>query len=377
MSLKKKILVLLLLCLTALGLAGCGNAAMIINGEEVPQSVIDYYVNAGKVGLESYGIDMESEDGAQYLPMIEQQAVTSCEQMAVIRSAAKEKGLEVTEEDVTEEFEIEKQAFESEDAYNEFLETNDLEEDTIKWIIESQLYYQALFDEVNKDLVATDEEIKAAYEKNPTAFDSVKVSYILIQPEDTSSDEAWATAETEAKEVISELNNGGDFAALAKEHSDDASTKDNGGVLEDSFTAESEAYVSEFVTAAVGLTEVGSYTTEPVKSESFGYFIIKLDEKITGWENLKEEIDESLMGDQRNENFSTFMTEAMENAVYDKEYKYQYTEETTTDESTDTENTDDTASQSTEDETGDTNENDADTQTDSQSDNATSSTEEQ
>lgn len=327
MNLKKKILALVLVCMTALCLAGCGNTAMVVNGEEVPQPVVDYYIKAGSASLGAYGIDTESEEGAQYMALIEQQAVTSCEQLAVIRAGAKEKGLEITQEEIDEEFEIEKEAFESEDAYNKFLEENELEESTIKWIIESQLYYQKLFDEINKDLTATDAELQKAYEANPTAFDTVKVSYILVQPEDTSSDEAWAKAETEAKEVIQKLKDGGDFAALAKEHSDDTSTSDNGGVLDDAFTAESEAYVGEFVTAAVGLTEVGSYTTEPVKSDSFGYFIIKLDEKVSGWENLKEQIEESLLGDQKNEAFNTFMQDAMENIEYDKEYKYQYVTE--------------------------------------------------
>ena len=97
-----------------------------------------------------------------------------------------------------------------------------------------------------------------------------------------------------------------------------------GGVLDDAFTAQSEAYVPEFVSASFGLQEVGAYTTEPVKNESYGYFVIKLDEKVTGWENLTEEITESLLGEQKNENFNTFMQEAMDNAVFDKEYKYKY-----------------------------------------------------
>lgn len=324
MSLKKKLMVLLVVCMTAICLAGCGNTAMIVNGEEVPQAVADYYIKAGTASLEAYGLDPESEDAAQYLTVVEEQAVTYCEQFAIIRAEAKSRGLEVTEEEIEEQFNTEKEAFESEESYQEFLETNELSEDTIKWIVESQLYYQLLFDEINKDVTCTDEQLKAAYEENPAAYDTESVSYILIQPEDLSSDEAWAAAKTEADEVIAKLNDGGDFAELAAEYSDDASTKANGGVLPTPFTAESQDLDSDFVTAAFNLTEVGAYTTEPVKSESFGYFIIKLDEKVTGWETLKEDIETALVGTEKDDNFNAFMDEAMANMTIDKEYKYKY-----------------------------------------------------
>lgn len=325
---KKKLVAFVLFIMTAVCLTGCSNdAAMIVNGEEVPQSVVDYYMTTMSASLSSYGIDTETEEGAQYLPLIEEQTVSTCEQFALVRAGAKERGLEVTQEAVDAQFEEDKQSFESEEAYQEFLETNGITEESIKWIIESQLYYQELFNDLNKDVTATDTELKAVYDENPAAFDTVKVSYILIQPTDTSDDAAWAEAEAEANEVLSQLNEGGDFAALAQEHSDDTSTKENGGVLPTPFTAESEEFVPEFVTAAVGLTEEGSYTTEPVRSDSYGYFIIKLDEKVTGWENLKEEIEESLLGPEKDENFTNFMDEMMANIVYDKEYTYQYTTE--------------------------------------------------
>ncbi len=351
---KKKLVAFVLFIMTAVCLTGCSNdAAMIVNGEEVPQSVVDYYMTTMSASLSSYGIDTETEEGAQYLPLIEEQTVSTCEQFALVRAGAKERGLEVTQEAVDAQFEKDKQSFESEEAYQEFLETNGITEESIKWIIESQLYYQELFNDLNKDVTATDTELKAAYDENPAAFDTVKVSYILIQPTDTSDDAAWAEAEAEANEVLSQLNEGGDFAALAQEHSDDTSTKENGGVLETPFTAESEEFVPEFVTAAVGLTEEGSYTTEPVRSDSYGYFIIKLDEKVTGWENLKEEIEESLLGPEKDENFTNFMDEMMANIVYDKEYTYQYTTEDTSADGTATEEdatTEDTATEGTSDE---------------------------
>lgn len=356
MNLKKKIVLLALMCMIAFCLAGCGDTAMIVNGEKVPQAVADYYIQAGEASLATYGIDTTTEDGKQYMAMIEQQAVNNCEQLAVVRAAAKERDLSVTQEEIDKEFETEKEAFADEESYQAFLKENDLSEDTIKWIIESQLYYQALFDELNKDVTCTDEELQNAYNANPAAFDTVEVSYILIQPENQGQDgkwseEEWTKAKATADEAMQKLNSGTDFADVAKEYSDDTSTKDNGGKLPNAFTAESEELDPTFVKAAFALPQEGAYTTEPVRSENFGYFIIKLDKKVTGWENLRDSIEDSLVGEEKDNNFAEFMDETMANITYDKEYKFKYADkdadeaaddaDESSDESADDQNSDD------------------------------------
>lgn len=345
MRLKKKIMLLALMCMVAFCLAGCGGTAMIVNGEKVPQAVADYYIQAGSQSLSTYGIDTSTDDGKQYMAMIEQQAVDNCTQLAVVRAAAKEKELTVTQEEIDKEFEVEKEAFADEESYKAFLDENNLSEDTIKWIIESQLYYKVLFDELNKDVTCTDEQLQNAYNANPKAFDTAEVSYILIQPENQGQDgkfpeEEWTKAKTEAEAALQKLNSGTDFAEVAKEYSDDESTKDNGGKLPNEFTAESQDLDATFVQAAFAIPQEGAYTTQAVRSENFGYFIIKLEKKTTGWENLKEAVENSLVGDQKDENFANFMDETMANLKYDKEYKYKYADKDADKEADDADNAD-------------------------------------
>jgi len=78
--------------------------------------------------------------------------------------------------------------------------------------------------------------------------------------------------EPTALTVIEKLNNGGDFAALAQEYSQDTGSAVNGGDLGWFGTG---AMVPEFETAAFALEKTGDYTTAPVKSD-FGYHIIQL-----------------------------------------------------------------------------------------------------
>ncbi len=104
----------------------------------------------------------------------------------------------------------------------------------------------------------------------------MEASHILISSKATSSmseDEKKAAEDKAletAKEVIEKLNNGSKFEDLAKEYSDDAANKDNGGKLS-SFNDRSN-FDENFLEAAIS-QEVGKYSSTPVKSQ-FGYHII-------------------------------------------------------------------------------------------------------
>jgi peptidyl-prolyl cis-trans isomerase D len=75
-----------------------------------------------------------------------------------------------------------------------------------------------------------------------------------------------------AEDLIIRLNNGGDFATLAREFSVDTGSGAAGGDLG---WFGSGAMVPEFEAAAFALEKSGDFTTEPVQSQ-FGYHIIQL-----------------------------------------------------------------------------------------------------
>ena len=119
----------------------------------------------------------------------------------------------------------------------------------------------------------TDKQIKEYYE-NYTIGD-IEASHILISTQATSDmtddekDNLNSEAQKKAKEVIVKLNNGEDFAELAKEYSDDTASAKEGGKL--GYFNRGEM-VSAFEEAAIAL-KVGEYSKTPVKTE-FGYHII-------------------------------------------------------------------------------------------------------
>jgi len=110
----------------------------------------------------------------------------------------------------------------------------------------------------------TEQALRAQYDKLVADFkptEEIRASHILVPTEE------------EAKAIKAQLDDGADFATLAKEKSIDPGAA-NGGDL--GFFSKG-MMVAPFEEAAYGLTEIGQ-VSEPVQSQ-FGWHIIRLEEK--------------------------------------------------------------------------------------------------
>lgn len=134
------------------------------------------------------------------------------------------------------------------------------------------------------------------YYKNSVVGD-IEASHILITPSvtDDMNDEEKETAENkaleEAKDLIKKLDDGADFAELAKEYSDDEGSAENGGALG---AFNKGDMVESFETAAYAL-KVNEYSKEPVESEHGYHIILKTKEyDKKELDEVKDEIIETL-----------------------------------------------------------------------------------
>lgn len=123
-------------------------------------------------------------------------------------------------------------------------------------------YITALMSKVEGDS-ATDAKVQAHYDENAEKYQRpmVRARHILVKEEALAND------------LFAQLGAGGDFAALAKEHSEDRGSKAKGGELP---WATRDRWVPEFANAAFDAepkSPVG-----PVKSK-FGFHIIEVLEK--------------------------------------------------------------------------------------------------
>jgi peptidyl-prolyl cis-trans isomerase C len=113
----------------------------------------------------------------------------------------------------------------------------------------------------------SDDRLKARYEtfvKEKAGQDEVHARHILVK------------TEAEAKSIISELDNGADFAALAKKYSTDSGAGSGGDL---GYFGRGNM-VKEFADAAFALPQ-GQYTKTPVKTE-FGWHVIKVEDRRAG-----------------------------------------------------------------------------------------------
>lgn len=153
-------------------------------------------------------------------------------------------------------------------------------------------------DFINKSMAAKD-EIEDYYYDNIKEFQTpkeVRARHILIKfPEGEDgkpSDEVMEKTREKAESILKEINEGKDFTELARKHSDDKASAQNGGDL--GFFRKG-AMVKPFEDAAFALKK--GETSKPVLSP-FGYHIIRLEdaheEKTAALEEAKSKITESI-----------------------------------------------------------------------------------
>lgn len=179
----------------------------------------------------------------------------------------------------------------------------------------------------------TDKEIEDYYDQN--IIGDIKASHILITPDvdsdatDEEKEKAENKAKKEAERIIKKLDEGEDFAELAKKYSDDEATAKNGGDL-DYFNTDD---MDENFMDAVKKLDNDEYTKEPVKTQYGYHIILKVDQKEKPkLKEVKDSIKETLANNKLNNNstlhYETLMDIREENNIKwnDDELEKQYNE---------------------------------------------------
>ncbi len=185
--------------------------------------------------------------------------------------------VELDDKQVEENLSSFKAQFPSEKEMNDMLQQNgETLEQIKKTIADNMKKREWITSRVKDDEAVSDEEVKKFYDENKESFkqpEMVRASHILISTPQDLNEEQLAAKKQAIDDLKKQLDEGADFAELAKQHSEDPGSKDNGGDL-DFFTK--DRMVPEFANAAFA-AEVGK-VTDPVKSK-FGYHLIKVTER--------------------------------------------------------------------------------------------------
>lgn len=201
------------------------------------------------------------------------------DQMVAVKLLAQEstaRKIEVADADVDARFGQIRQQFPTEQAFTQALAAQQTTADKVKHDIRGDLAVNKMLEqEVGTRVAVTDADVKTFYDQNLDKFkeeEAVRASHILIRVAPDADEAAKKKARAEAEDVLKQVKAGGDFAALAREHSQDGSAAQGGDL---NFFTRGQM-VPAFETAAFALKpgEVSG-----IVETQFGLHIIKVTER--------------------------------------------------------------------------------------------------
>ncbi len=161
--------------------------------------------------------------------------------------------------------------------------------------------------EVRSRLVITETELQEAYEQQQERFriaDEWTVSHIVFFVPEGGTAEEDTQARQKADTILQQLRGGGDFAELARQHSEGPSAE-NAGLLGTFRTGE---LVADFENAIAALQP--GEISDPVRTES-GWHIIRLEDAEAGGhqplEAVREELTNELLRTKTERNYAEWI----------------------------------------------------------------------
>ena len=269
----------------AMLLTGCGDSTdyvATVDGEKILQTELDEA--------------LRSQYGAEMLDTLIDNKIIELE--------AKKENITVSDDAIKAEYDELVESYGGEDTLQETLDANGLTKDSVKDNIRMYLLTKNV---IAASIDITDEELTQYFEENKDVYgqqEQVAASHIFLEDEAT------------AKEVEAKIKAGEDFAELAKTYSIDTDTSEDGGDL---------GYISrgqmdeQFEEAAFAL-EKGAVSGVVQSAE--GYHIIKVTAKVPAeeavFEDVKDEVYETVLEERINEEYMTWLTEKQEQYKIEK-----------------------------------------------------------
>ena len=160
-------------------------------------------------------------------------------------------------------------------------------------------YILADYAKIRAEIQPTEAELRKAYESTKETLTrpaAAHVMHILVKSEPGAAVQADAAARAKAESLVQQLRAGGDFAALARQNSEDSSSSGNGG---DMGFVEMGQTVEPFERAifSIPLNQV----SDPIRTQEYGYHIVKVVERrdaaVQSFEDARPAVSAKLAND--------------------------------------------------------------------------------
>ena len=293
----------------------------VVDGTSILRSELDEHLDQAKQSYEAQNQDFPKVGTPEY-KNVEAQYVKFLVQRAEFEKEAEELGVEVSDKDVDKEIdEFIKTRFEGKrKEFEKALKAQGYTEEALRETLYASVLSQKLFDAVTKDVDVPPTEIAQYYQENQASYgtpESRVVRHILVSEKDGDTVD-FDKSKEEADRLYAELQDGADFAALAKAESADTTSAVRGGRLE----IRRGETVPEFDKMSFDL-EQGT-VSKPVRT-TYGYHIIEAlspvkEAKTTPLTKVRASIKATLLQEKR----TAVMTQWIEDLESDYESKVTY-----------------------------------------------------
>ena len=213
-----------------------------------------------------------------------------------LEQKAKELGVEITKEDVNNEFQNYKESFAGEEEFREYLKDVNLTENGIKRNIYRELIIDSLRDKLGEDIEISEDEIKERFDYSYESYVNIDIDYAVVNNKD-KLDEIYDYALENGVEGLEDKY---------KDYIDMINTEEGVRVFDN--------YFGEYVLNS----KVGDVYKRGSESDD-SYLVIIIKDKKETYEDLKDTIREQLVHEIREVKFEE-LVQGLINDI-DVEYK--------------------------------------------------------
>lgn len=313
----------------ALGLAvfalGCGsddggsdavptNSVAVVGDQSIPKSEFDDLITYAKRSYDAQKRPFPKVGTPEYV-QLRDQAMNFLIQRTQFEVKADELDIDVSDEAVDkridqyikERHQGDKKKFDAE------LKSQGLSPEQARDIISANLVQEAIFNKVTKDVKVNDEQVKAYYDKNKAQYGTPEtraVRHVLVKEKALADD------------LYAQLKAGGNWNAIAKKHSQDPASKNQGGKM----TATKGQLVPEFEQTAFTIGDNG--ISKPVKTQ-YGWHVIQAlgpvkKSQSTPFAQVQEAIRQQLLQENRNKEMEKWVADMRKDLEGETTYQTGY-----------------------------------------------------
>jgi parvulin-like peptidyl-prolyl isomerase len=323
----------------ALGLAvfavGCGsddgssdsvpsNSVAVVGDQSIPKSEFDDLITYAKRSYDAQKRPFPKVGTPEYV-QLRDQAMRFLVQRTQFEVKADDLDIDVSDDAVKKRIDqyVKERHQGDRKKFDAELKAQGLSPEQASDIIRANLVQEAIFNKVTKDVKVTDEQVKTYYDKNKAQYGTPEtrpVRHVLVKNK------------ARADDLYTQLKAGGSWQAIAKKHSQDPASKNQGGKM----TATKGQLVPEFEQTAFTIGDNG--ISKPVKTQ-YGWHIIQAlgpvkKSQSTPFPQVQEAIRQQLLQENRNKEMEKWVADMRKDlegeTTYQVGYKPKQTEEPAT-----------------------------------------------